>query len=198
MGMPLELMTGIDLSMNHLSGTIPSPIGFLRQLKSLNLSHNKLVGSIPDTFIYLLEMESMDLSHNHLNGSLPVELGNLSFLSFFSVSHNNLSGEIPFESQLCTFSRTAFEGNEKLCGEIIDKTCTVNLGRSGDSDGEMHRLLSTDTMDTPLIYWSFVAGSFALGFWGIITLLVWNTACRNRFCSLTDGCMSKMGWFLVP
>uniref|UniRef100_A0A0D9ZGL6 non-specific serine/threonine protein kinase n=1 Tax=Oryza glumipatula TaxID=40148 RepID=A0A0D9ZGL6_9ORYZ len=197
MGMPLELMTGIDLSMNRLSGTIPSPVGFLRQLKSLNLSHNKLVGSIPDTFMYLLKMESMDLSHNHLNGSVPVELANLSFLSFFSVAYNNLSGEIPFESQLCTLNGTAFEGNENLCGEIVDKICLMNLNHSHDSDDEMHQLLSTDTMDTPLIYWSFVAGSFAIGFWGIIALLIWNTTFRSRLCSFMDGCMSKMGWILA-
>jgi hypothetical protein len=198
MGMPLELMIGIDLSMNRLSGPIPSSVGFLLQLKSLNLSHNKLVGSIPDTFMYLHEMESMDLSHNHLNGSVPVELANLSFLSFFSVAYNNLSGEIPFESQFCTLNGTAFEGNENLCGEIVDKICPMNSNCSHDSDDEMHQLLSTDTMDTPLIYWSFVAGSFAIGFWGIIALLIWNTAFRSRLCSFMDGCMSKMGWFLVP
>uniref|UniRef100_A0A0E0KMB4 Leucine-rich repeat-containing N-terminal plant-type domain-containing protein n=1 Tax=Oryza punctata TaxID=4537 RepID=A0A0E0KMB4_ORYPU len=198
MGMPLELMTGIDLSMNRLSGTIPSPVGFLRQLKSLNLSHNKLVGSIPDTFMYLREMESMDLSHNHLNGSVPVELADLSFLSFFSIAYNNLSGEIPFESQFCTLNGTAFEGNENLCGEIVDKICPMNWNRSHDSDDEMHQLLSTDTMDMPLIYWSFVAGSFAIGFWGIIALLIWNTACRSRLCSVMDRCIYKMGWFLVP
>lgn len=102
--------------------------------------------------MYLHEMESMDLSHNHLNGSVPVEMANLSFLGFFSVAYNNLSGEIPFESQFCTLNGTAFEGNENLCGEIVDKICPMNSNCSHDSDDEMHQLLSTDTMDTPLIY----------------------------------------------
>ncbi|KAJ4769212.1 hypothetical protein LUZ62_053469 [Rhynchospora pubera] len=37
----------LDLSMNHLSGTIPSSISQLTYLNMLNLSHNKLTGQIP-------------------------------------------------------------------------------------------------------------------------------------------------------
>ncbi|TVU06991.1 hypothetical protein EJB05_47029, partial [Eragrostis curvula] len=124
-GEPLVLMTAIDLSMNQLTGTIPQPIGFLRQLKSLNLSHNHLVGPIPETFLYLEDMESLDLSHNHLNGSLPVHLTNLSFLCYFNVAYNNLSGMIPFQSQFMTFNASSFEGNCNLCGEIINKNCST-------------------------------------------------------------------------
>ncbi|CAN6232251.1 unnamed protein product [Urochloa humidicola] len=191
MGEPLELMTAIDLSMNYLSGTIPPSLGLLRKLRSLNLSHNHLVGPIPENFIYLEDMESLDLSHNHLNGSIPVLLASISFLSSFSVAYNNLSGEIPFESQLTTFNESSFKGNENLCGEIINKKCSIMLGQQGV-------VLSSDVIDTPLIYWSFVSGSFALGFWGFIAFLIWNADFKRRLCVLMDKCMYSMGWSLVP
>uniref|UniRef100_A0A0D9XTA0 non-specific serine/threonine protein kinase n=1 Tax=Leersia perrieri TaxID=77586 RepID=A0A0D9XTA0_9ORYZ len=191
MGMPLVLMTGIDLSMNQLSGTIPPPVGFLRQLKSLNLSHNQLVGPIPETFMYMEDMESMDLSYNHLNGSLPMQLANLSFLCSFNVAYNNLSGEIPFQSQFETFDESAFEGNDNLCGEIINKTCSVLHQNQGG-------VLSDDAIDTALVFWSFVFGCFALGFWGTVAWLIWDKGRRKRLCSFMDALMYKLGWEFVP
>lgn len=193
MGEPLALMTGIDLSMNQLSGTIPLPLGFLRQLKSLNLSHNRLVGPIPENFMYLHDMESLDLSYNQLNGSLPVQLASLSSLSSFSVAFNNLSGEIPFQSQLTTFDESSFQGNENLCGVIVRKNCSSMLHEQQRQGG----VASEADIDTELVYWSFVAGSFAIGFWGVVALLKWNAACRRRLCALMDAFMYKLSWFLL-
>uniref|UniRef100_A0A0A8XQQ2 Uncharacterized protein n=1 Tax=Arundo donax TaxID=35708 RepID=A0A0A8XQQ2_ARUDO len=190
MGEPLALMTAIDFSMNQLSGTIPSPLGFLRQLRSLNLSHNRLVGPIPEMFMYLQDMESLDLSHNHLNGSLPVQLANLSFLSSFNVAYNNLSGEIPYQSQLMTFNESSFEGNKNLCGKIINKNCSMPHEQQGG-------VLSSDAIDTPLLYWSFIAASFALGFWGVIAFLTWNAGCSRRLYALMDESMYRIGWYLL-
>uniref|UniRef100_A0A0E0P4N6 Leucine-rich repeat-containing N-terminal plant-type domain-containing protein n=1 Tax=Oryza rufipogon TaxID=4529 RepID=A0A0E0P4N6_ORYRU len=189
MGEPLVLMTGIDLSMNQLSGAIPPPLGFLRQLKSLNLSHNQLVGPIPETFMYMQDMESLDLSYNHLNGSLPMQLANLSFLCSFNVAYNNLSGEIPFQQQLGTFDESAFEGNDNLCGEIINKNCSSVLHQN---QGVF------DAIDTSLVFWSYVFGCFALGFWGTVALLIWDEVCRRRLCDLMDALMFKLGWEFVP
>lgn len=189
MGEPLVLMTGIDLSMNQLSGAIPPPLGFLRQLKSLNLSHNQLVGPIPETFMYMQDMESLDLSYNHLNGSLPMQLANLSFLCSFNVAYNNLSGEIPFQQQLGTFDESTFEGNDNLCGEIINKNCSSVLHQN---QGVF------DAIDTSLVFWSYVFGCFALGFWGTVALLIWDEVCRRRLCDLMDALMFKLGWEFVP
>jgi hypothetical protein len=49
-GNNLNLMTGLDLSSNNLSGSIPPEIGELREIIALNLSRNRLSGSIPGTF----------------------------------------------------------------------------------------------------------------------------------------------------
>uniref|UniRef100_A0A0E0KMA8 Leucine-rich repeat-containing N-terminal plant-type domain-containing protein n=1 Tax=Oryza punctata TaxID=4537 RepID=A0A0E0KMA8_ORYPU len=166
MGEPLVLMTGIDLSMNQLSGTIPPPLGFLRQLKSLNLSHNQLVGPIPETFI------------------LPIQLVNLSFLCSFNVSYNNLSGEIPFQQQLGTFDESTFKENDNLCGKIINKNCSSVLHQN---QGGVF-----DAIDSSLVFQSFVFGCFALGFWGTVSLLIWDEGCRRRLCDLMDALVKKI------
>ena len=52
----LKLVTQLDLSMNHLSGEIPTTIGKLRSLQYLGLSHNDLYGEIPESISTLQEL----------------------------------------------------------------------------------------------------------------------------------------------
>lgn len=60
----------LDLSVNHLSGSIPAWIGSLTQLYSLNLSRNSLVSSIPETITNLQDLGLLDLHSNKLTGSI--------------------------------------------------------------------------------------------------------------------------------
>ncbi|TVU16345.1 hypothetical protein EJB05_39904, partial [Eragrostis curvula] len=98
-----NLMFGIDLSANMLSGEIPWEIGNLSHVKSLNLSHNFFTGRIPDTFSNMSAVESLDLSHNELSGQIPWGLTRLWSLGVFSVAYNNLSGCIPSSGQFASF-----------------------------------------------------------------------------------------------
>ena len=61
-------VTGLDLSFNNLTGTIPPQLGNLSALDWLNLSNNQL------------------------SGSLPPQLGNLSNLTYLMLWRNQLSG----------------------------------------------------------------------------------------------------------
>ncbi|GLT64435.1 hypothetical protein SLA2020_369300 [Shorea laevis] len=114
-------MTGIDMSSNRLTGSIPFEMGELSQLRSLNLSNNFLTGPIPNSFQNLKNVESLDLSHNKLSGGIPKELAGLTSLSTFSVAYNNLSGRIPFERQFSTFGTQSYDDNLDLCGDPLPR-----------------------------------------------------------------------------
>ncbi|KAJ1429147.1 Leucine-rich repeat [Sesbania bispinosa] len=109
-GNNLDLMTGLDLSSNELSGSIPPEIGELREILALNLSHNRLSGSIPERFSNLINIESLDLSYNNLSGEIPPSLSELYYLAIFNVSYNNLSGTIPTTGQFANFDENNYRG----------------------------------------------------------------------------------------
>ncbi|XP_022746294.1 brassinosteroid LRR receptor kinase-like [Durio zibethinus] len=139
----LGLVTGIDLSVNSLSGEIPKELGNLKWLRSLNLSGNLLTGQIPEN-IGNLELESLDLSMNRLHGQIP-------------------SG-----TQLQSFDRFSYIGNH-LCGPPITKNCGRNGETpeitNGDSSEGRHR------SEVNWLYVSIVVGFF-MGFWVVAPLFV--------------------------
>ncbi|OMP01414.1 hypothetical protein COLO4_11885 [Corchorus olitorius] len=53
----VEYMSGLDLSSNNLTRTIPWSIGDLSSIRALNLSHNHLTGSIPISVSNLSKIE---------------------------------------------------------------------------------------------------------------------------------------------
>ncbi|KAM4100512.1 hypothetical protein ACB094_05G072900 [Castanea mollissima] len=124
-GKILDIMFGLDLSCNNLTGEIPDELGNLSSILGLNLSHNHLTGSIPKTFSKLAQIESMDLSYNNLTGEIPSELIDLNFLEVFSVAYNNLTGRIPdMKAQFGTFDNSSYKENPFLCGPPLAKGCT--------------------------------------------------------------------------
>ncbi|GAX78935.1 hypothetical protein CEUSTIGMA_g6375.t1 [Chlamydomonas eustigma] len=65
----LETLAKLDLSLNKISGTVPSDIGSAKSLKSLDLSRNYLSGSIPGSITQLLAAphSMVDLRGNFLS-----------------------------------------------------------------------------------------------------------------------------------
>ncbi|KAJ4957185.1 hypothetical protein NE237_013968 [Protea cynaroides] len=74
-------LTTLWLHGNRFTGTIPTNIGDLSNLRDLNLNNNQLVGLIPES-LSTLPLQKLDLSNNMLMGPIPkLNFGNASFLS---------------------------------------------------------------------------------------------------------------------
>jgi Leucine-rich repeat (LRR) protein len=182
-GIPLLLMTVIDMSSNQLTGNIPFQMGELSQLLSLNLSNNFLTGPIPNSFQNLKKMESLDLSHNKLSGRIPFEFIEMTSLSVFSVAYNNLSGRVPFERQFSTFGTQCYDGNPDLCGNSLKRNCsTANQLEPGHEDEKEEARI----IDSPLFFYAFVAVSYAFGFWVFFGILIINKNWRHIYFRAVD------------
>ena len=66
-----------------------------KNVTGLDLSEESLSGSIPSELGDLLGLTRLDLSDNSLTGEIPAELGNLTNLTELRLSGNNLTGCIP-------------------------------------------------------------------------------------------------------
>ncbi|KAL5736987.1 hypothetical protein ACOSQ2_031775 [Xanthoceras sorbifolium] len=192
-GKVLTYMSGIDLSCNKLTGSIPQQIGNLTRIRALNLSHNNLTGPIPLTFSKLKQIESLDLSYNNLIGNIPRQLVELNALSFFSVAYNNLSGKIPdFTAQFGTFNESCYEGNRLLCGgPPLNKSCDPVGPPSPNDHGE-----DSDFIDMDIFYMSFT-GSYVIVLLGIAAVLYINPYWRRAWFYLIETWMTSCYYFVV-
>ena len=69
-------MTGLVLSNNQLTGTIPTLVGTLTNLQLLDFSSNKLNGTIPTELGLLSNLNGLLLEANYFTGEVPIELCN--------------------------------------------------------------------------------------------------------------------------
>ncbi|GMY16097.1 receptor-like protein 46 [Fagus crenata] len=118
----------LDLSMNQLSGEIPTSFGSLKALKLLNISHNNLSRMVPASLGDLESLEGLDLSYNKLLGSIPQSFAKLQELTILDVSKKKLTGKIPIGRQMDTMNNPNFYANNNgLCGMQIQVQCPEEL-----------------------------------------------------------------------
>lgn len=96
----LSNLESMDLSANHITGTIPELIYEFKHLKTLMLGDNGLTGSISNEIGYFYPAEHIDLSKNKLGGFLPKTIGTTVNLRQFNVEDNGLRGTIPDMARL--------------------------------------------------------------------------------------------------
>ncbi|XP_074272168.1 protein STRUBBELIG-RECEPTOR FAMILY 3-like isoform X2 [Silene latifolia] len=113
-------MISIDLSGNHIGGTIPANLPLT--MKTFNLSDNQFTGSIPDISA-LSQLTDLDLSGNNLSGSLPPSMGNLSSLKTLLLQDNEFTGVLDVLQDLSL--RDLNVANNQFSGPVPPKLLTM-------------------------------------------------------------------------
>lgn len=115
-------LTGLDLSLNDLSGSIPSDIStMLKFVTSFDLSSNEFTGEIPTALANCTYLNTLKLSQNMLSGEIPKRLGTLNRLKVIDLSNNQFHGQVPvFKGGV----DVNYANNRRLCGAPL-KHCSL-------------------------------------------------------------------------
>ncbi|XVE71541.1 hypothetical protein DITRI_Ditri10aG0159100 [Diplodiscus trichospermus] len=113
----LDDLMHLDLSVNNISGSIPSCFS-PSWINQVHLSRNKLQGPLRNAFRNSNSLTTFDLSNNHLTEKIPNWIGRLSQLSYLVLNSNHFEGEIPVE--LCKLRQLSLIdlSNNNLSGTI--------------------------------------------------------------------------------
>ncbi|KAJ7980532.1 Receptor-like kinase [Quillaja saponaria] len=115
-----RFLTNLNLSLNQLSGTIPSDISRrLPYITSLDLSNNNFSGEIPTDIANCYYLNDLRLDNNWLTGQIPEQLGQLPRIQVFDVSNNRLSGKVPVFVK-STIAGKNYANNRGLCGGPLE------------------------------------------------------------------------------
>ncbi|KAL2334152.1 hypothetical protein Fmac_015365 [Flemingia macrophylla] len=85
-----------DFNCRSLTGSIPTQLGALRNLRVVALQLNNLTGAIPASLGDLGMLLRLDLSSNKLFGSIPISLADAPSLKVLDVQKNTLSGNVAY------------------------------------------------------------------------------------------------------
>ncbi|XP_020574152.1 LOW QUALITY PROTEIN: uncharacterized protein LOC110020406 [Phalaenopsis equestris] len=100
----LPSLRSLDLSLNHLTGNIPSSLFLSLRLRYLHLGQNFLSGPIPKEISFSIDLEYLYLYKNLLTGDIPPELTLLPNLRYLYLNENNLTGGLPNFPSHCSVS----------------------------------------------------------------------------------------------
>ncbi|CAA3016326.1 STRUBBELIG-RECEPTOR FAMILY 3-like isoform X1 [Olea europaea subsp. europaea] len=124
-------MRSFFLSGNQLIGSIPYNLSTLDQLTDLSLNNNNLTGAIPDAFKQLKGLINVDLSGNSLSGQLPPSMGILSSLTTLHLQNNQLTGTLDVLQDLPL--RALNIENNLFSGPIPEKLLSIpDFSRGGN------------------------------------------------------------------
>ncbi|XP_010513095.1 PREDICTED: receptor-like protein 12 [Camelina sativa] len=122
----LSKLTVVELSQNHLSGTLSpnSSLFELHHLRYLSLSFNNFSSSFPSSFSNLHRLEILSLSSNGFFGQVPPTFSNLTRLTEFYSSNNQLTGSFPPVQNLTKLSALVLSHNH-FTGTIPSSLLTM-------------------------------------------------------------------------
>ena len=114
----LDQLRELNLEGGELTGTIPPELGQLGNLRVLWLPSNELTGQIPPELGQLSNLEELRLNGNQLTGNIPAEIGHLGKLEYLWLYDNQLSGTIPPELGRLSSLRSLELHKNQLSGPI--------------------------------------------------------------------------------
>ncbi|XP_077227381.1 probably inactive leucine-rich repeat receptor-like protein kinase At5g48380 [Tasmannia lanceolata] len=125
-------LTGLDLSSNDLSGSLPESISrMIPFVTTLDLSYNAFSGQVPANLSNCTYLNVLNLQRNQFTGAIPWQLTRLNRLTTINVADNYLSGPIPtFINK--TFPASSFANNQALCDKPL-ATCKGPKGKVNTS-----------------------------------------------------------------
>ncbi|XP_052195992.1 receptor-like protein EIX2 [Diospyros lotus] len=94
-GEEMPLLTYLDISSNHLNGSIPLSLGNLKYLYYLDISNNNFSGKIPSFIGSLSSLGYLFLGRNRFSGEVPSSLQNCTRMGILDIGDNRLSGNLP-------------------------------------------------------------------------------------------------------
>ncbi|EGV30166.1 Lecithin:cholesterol acyltransferase [Thiorhodococcus drewsii AZ1] len=110
-------VASLELPDNRLSGSLPTELEQLTELRYINLENNKLTGSFPLSLLNLNQLARIKFGHNQFNGTIPEALGNLDLITL-DLRNNQFSGAIPATlGNMGQLGRLEL-GNNQLSGDI--------------------------------------------------------------------------------
>ncbi|KAL4586015.1 hypothetical protein LXL04_010645 [Taraxacum kok-saghyz] len=109
----------LAVTVNQLSGRIPTYLGNITSLVYLSFESNMLSGTVPAELGKLKNLANLNLNANNLSGKLPMELLNLTNLKELRLSNNNFTGKIPSFENWSHLEKLEMEGTG-LEGPIPD------------------------------------------------------------------------------
>ncbi|KAF5938360.1 hypothetical protein HYC85_022619 [Camellia sinensis] len=114
----------LDLSDNHLTGTIPSWIGSLHVLSILPLKFNNFEGEIPIQLCQLKQLSILDLSENNFSGSIPFSFCEIPF----ETTHEKSSLEIIAMAGMAMVALWSFVDGSKSIGDHYQMDAVNGFG----------------------------------------------------------------------
>ena len=114
----------LDLSNNHLQGSIPNLDG-LSNLERLYLGPNNLTSTIPDSLYSLKHLDHLYLNQCELSGSISTKIGQLSALQGLGLQNNFLTGVLPTELGLLIDLRALYIDSNQLKGSLPTELTAV-------------------------------------------------------------------------
>ncbi|XP_057986148.1 probable leucine-rich repeat receptor-like serine/threonine-protein kinase At3g14840 isoform X3 [Hevea brasiliensis] len=159
----LPFLKTLDLTRNYLSGNIP-PEWASTKLEYLSITVNSLTGRIPSYLGNITSLIYLSIENNFFYGTVPVELGNLVNLVNLILNANNLTGELPLALTKITKLTELLLSNCNITGNFPEYI--THIANLKDLDLSFNRLtgnLPTNYLDLVALESMYLTSNFLTG-----------------------------------